>query len=78
MMFGGGMNLDYKGVRFYADWQYMPEIYSNHVGLGMHILFFEKKLYRRYYMQRKRRGSFFNLPKRIFKPRKGKGKGIKL
>lgn len=69
MMFGAGMNLDYKGVRFYADWMYMPQIYSNHVGIGMHILFFEQKLYRRYYMQRRRRRSLWNF--KLFKKRKG-------
>lgn len=75
MMFGAGFNYDHKGVRFYADWMYMPEVYSNHLGIGMHILFFEKKLYRKFYMQRRKSGSWINYRKRRSK---SKGSSIKL
>jgi hypothetical protein len=73
IMFGAGINYDLKGIRFYADWMYMPDIYSNHLGIGMHILFFEKKLYRRFYMQRRKKSSIFNIKYR----RKKKGNSIK-
>lgn len=74
IMFGAGFNYDVKGVRFYADWMYMPDIYSNHVGIGMHILFFEKKMYRKFYLQRRKKSSVFNIKYR----RKKRGSSIKL
>ena len=74
IMFGAGFNYNVKGVRFYADWMYMPDIYSNHIGIGMHILFFEKKMYRKFYMQRRKKSSIFNIKYR----RKKKGSSIKL
>lgn len=75
IMFGAGAYYNVKGVRFYADWMYMPDIYSNHVGIGMHILFFEKKLYRKYYLQRRKKNSIFNIK---YRRRKKKGSSIKL
>ena len=74
IMFGAGFNYNWKGVRFYADWMYMPDIYSNHIGIGMHILFFEKKLFRRYYLKRRKKSSIFN----IKHTRKNKNNSIKL
>jgi hypothetical protein len=74
IMFGAGMNYNMKGVRFYADWMYLPDVYSNHVGIGMHILFFEKKMYRKFYMQRRKKSSIFNIKYR----RRKKGNSIKL
>ncbi len=53
MMFGAVLNYDFHRFRLYADYMYMPEIYSNHVGIGITMLFFESKLYRRMYMQRR-------------------------
>ncbi len=53
MMFGGILNYDFHRFRLYADYMYMPQIFSNHVGLGITMLFFEDKTYRRRYMQRK-------------------------
>jgi hypothetical protein len=53
MMFGAIMNYDFHRYRFYIDYMYMPEIFSNHVGLGIAILFFEDDVYRRKYLQRK-------------------------
>mgnify|MGYP001171691844 CR=1 len=74
MMFGAGFNYNLKGVRFYADWMYMPDIYRNHLGIGIHILFFEKKLYRKFYMRPRKRHNIFNIK---FK-RKKKRKNFKL
>ncbi len=53
VMFGALLNYNYKGVRFFADYMYMPQIYSNHVGIGMTLLFFESSLYRKMYLQKK-------------------------
>lgn len=53
MMFGGILNYDFHRFRLYADYMYMPQIFSNHVGLGIAVLFFEDKTYRRRYMQRR-------------------------
>lgn len=53
MMFGGILNYDLHRFRLYIDYMYMPEIFSNHIGVGVTMLFFESKLYRRMYLQRK-------------------------
>lgn len=53
MMFGGILNYDFHRFRLYMDYMYMPQIFSNHVGLGITMLFFEDKTYRRRYMQRR-------------------------
>lgn len=72
MMFGAAFNYNYKGVRFYADYMYMPEIFSNHIGLGFYVLLFENKRYRRMYLQRRSGNSntFWRVRK---KGSKGKG-----
>lgn len=63
MMFGAIMNYDFNRYRLYIDYMYMPEIFSNHIGIGIAMLFFEDDVYRRKYMQgrhinsKKRRGS---------------------
>lgn len=53
MMFGAIMNYDFHRYRLFVDYMYMPEIYSNHIGIGCSMLFFESKLYRRMYLQRR-------------------------
>lgn len=53
MMFGGAFNYNYNRFRFYVDYMYMPEIFSNHIGVGMYLLFFESKRYKRLYLQRR-------------------------
>lgn len=53
MMFGSVLNYDFHRFRLYMDYMYMPQIFSNHVGLGITMLFFEDKTYRRRYMQRR-------------------------
>ena len=53
MMFGAIINYDFHRYRFYFDYMYMPEIFSNHIGVGIAMLFFEDDIYRRKYMQRK-------------------------
>ena len=39
MMFGGILNYDFHRYRLYLDYMYMPEVYSNHVGIGITMLF---------------------------------------
>jgi hypothetical protein len=61
IMLGAGFNYNVKSIRLYLDWMYMPDIYSNHIGVGMHILLFEKKLFRKFYLQRRKKSSIFNI-----------------
>ena len=51
------MDYDFHRYRFYFDYMYMPEIFSNHIGVGIAMLFFEDDVYRRKYMQRKHMNS---------------------
>tara|TARA_A100001234_G_scaffold214524_1_gene218204 strand:+ start:839 stop:1471 length:633 start_codon:yes stop_codon:yes gene_type:complete len=53
MMFGAIINYDFNRYRLYLDYMYMPEIYSNHIGIGISMLFFENNSFRKKYMQRK-------------------------
>jgi len=53
MMFGAIMNYDLKRYRLYIDYMYMPEVFSNHVGIGICMLFFENTSFRKKYVQRK-------------------------
>lgn len=57
MMFGALANYNYNSFRFYLDYMYMPQIFSNHIGLGMSVLIFEDSRYRRMYLQRHSRNS---------------------
>lgn len=54
MMFGGILNYDFHRYRLYLDYMYMPEVYSNHVGIGITMLFFEDSRFRRLYFQRRK------------------------
>ena len=54
MMFGGILNYDFHRFRAYIDYMYMPEIFSNHIGIGITMLFFEDNQFRRLYFTRKK------------------------
>ncbi len=53
MMFGAIMNYDFNRYRLYVDYMYMPEVFSNHIGIGISMLFFENTSFRKKYVQRK-------------------------
>ena len=53
MMFGAIMNYDLNRYRLYVDYMYMPEVFSNHVGIGVSMLFFENTAFRKKYLQRR-------------------------
>jgi hypothetical protein len=53
MMFGGIINYDLNRYRFYLDYMYMPEVFSNHLGIGFALLLFENNSFRKKYIQRK-------------------------
>lgn len=53
MMFGGILNYDFHRFRAYIDYMYMPEVFSNHIGLGITMLFFEDNKFRRLYFKRR-------------------------
>lgn len=54
MMFGGILNYDFNRFRTYVDYMYLPEIFSNHIGIGITMLFFEDHQFRRLYFKRKK------------------------
>ncbi len=53
MMFGAIMNYDFNRYRLYIDYMYMPGVFSNHIGLGISMLFFENTSFRKKYVQRR-------------------------
>jgi len=53
MMFGAIMNYDLNRYRLYVDYMYMPEVFSNHIGIGISMLFFENTAFRKKYVQRR-------------------------
>ncbi len=53
MMFGAIMNYDFNRYRLYVDYMYMPDIFSNHIGIGVSMLFFENSSFRKKYVQRR-------------------------
>ena len=53
MMFGAIINYDFNRYRLYVDYMYMPEVFSNHIGVGISMLFFENTSFRKKYMQRR-------------------------
>ena len=53
MMFGAIMNYDVNRYRLYVDYMYMPEVFSNHIGIGVSMLFFENTSFRKKYMKRR-------------------------
>ena len=53
MMFGAIMNYDLDRYRLYVDYMYMPEVFSNHIGIGISMLFFENTAFRKKYVQRR-------------------------
>lgn len=53
MMFGAIMNYDFNRYRLYVDYMYMPEVFSNHIGIGISMLFFENTSFRKKYVQRR-------------------------
>ena len=52
-MFGAIMNYDFNRYRLYIDYMYMPGVFSNHIGLGISMLFFENTSFRKKYVQRR-------------------------
>ena len=73
MMFGAIMNYDFKRYRLFIDYMYMPQIFSNHIGIGFSMLFFESQLYRKMYTQRRK----INPNKWLIIKNKGKKKSSK-
>ena len=53
MMFGAIMNYDFHRYRLHFDYMYMPQIFRNHIGIGIAMLFFEDHVYRKKYLRRR-------------------------